>query len=255
MASLPPPKWRSSEPTEDEYLTLLRHECRHQGLVDWNDNTTFGDIVAANPFKPQLTGGENRYSHLELSWEEWSDPNLKLGWGDFFNGADEEEEDVSVGRRRADKWKQERKELLEKYAKLHLESIKEKTRQKFIAAGGIEASLTALPKELSMNQTLYWLGALWKLEEDNKNKQPEVMRKATILPIIVFSDIDEEESRPVKCQIAYDEPWFTFRNTFTKLPLVRYLILQENPSLARTLFLPDVSYFRTPYLVIVDIAS
>jgi hypothetical protein len=242
MAFLPPPvraSWASTSvqkpanPTQDEYLTLLRNECRRRGLIDWNQELTDADIVAAYPLESYLKS--QPLHHTDLTKEQWADPTDPIN--DFeFQEVDWEEQTLDQTRQ-MDRWNDERKIFLETYKPSFLQAITDSIKRDFLAAGGTQQRLDEIAEQHPANTILYWLAELWNLQERlNMDKDPKQERK---LSIIVFSDISQEECHAVNCRIPYNETWPGFTSTMNKHLLVRYLVKKHNPAIAETLFVDD----------------
>ena len=154
MASISARALGASQPNQSEYLSLLRDECRCRGLVDWRDEITTADIMACVPFDSYRK--TQPLHHSQMTPDQWLD--LK-NYPPAFAASDQNnpiEESLKEVRRDED-----RRTLLEKYAKMHLDDITEKTKKDFIAAGGKQERLEQISDDHPVNTILYWLAELW----------------------------------------------------------------------------------------------
>jgi hypothetical protein len=256
MASLPPPLWSGGivataqsltapffppNPTQDEYLTLLRHECRRRGLVDWKEELTDADILAAFPFKTYMNSQPPH--HTWLTKEQWADATDSIN--DFeFQKIDREQQALEQEDRQDEQtkqdneWNTQRRTFLETYAPLYLPAITANTKRDYVAAGGTQQRLDSIAQTHPANTILYWLAELWNLQAQLKTEK-DPKKKERFLSTRVFCDILQESCRVVDCRIRYSETWAGFTSTMQQQLLVRYLVTKHNPAIAETLFADD----------------
>ena len=250
MACVPPPLWAAyitaqerneKAPTQEEYLTLLRHECRRRGLIDWNNELTETDILRAFPFESYMNARPLR--HTDLTKEQWADPTDPINNFEceeandpFSDGVDWDQKALEQSKQRED-WNEMRKTMLVYYAPRYLQPITANAKLDFLATGGTQQRLDDIEATHPDHTILHWLAELWNLQQQQIGaKDPH---KDRTLSVMVFSDIPQEDVRVVYCKIPYAETWPGFTATMAAHFFIRHLVKKHHPRIAPRLFPVD----------------
>ena len=225
--------------TQDEYLALLRSECRQRGFVDWSDDITAPSIMQSLPsFDDYVHGVGLPLHHSELTSEQWLDVVDYPGTRSLYPFGDDLDVSDDVFFDQVGRENEARRELLQRHASQHLDEITKKIIEQYTQAGGQLAHLEQLHTGNPVSTILSRLAELWRLQESSRGEASSLKRDSKAR-LKIFSDIPQEATNLVDLNVPIDSTFSAFKSRINTLPLIRHLVKIHAPFLARNLFTSD----------------